>query len=152
MLMPEEGYGSLDHPTGRTTDFKIALILGRIPFIEEMIRRSAWGVDFEMLETELDASHQDDPTAKPNAPRFYSGLRVRGKYRRDWAKATAPSQETPFHSAKLPIGMLAAYYGNPETIEWFFSDGPTKAVADFIRLHKTDKRAELLVKSNWQEH
>jgi len=149
--MPDEGY-SLDFPSGRCTDFKIALTLGRIPFIEEIIRRSAWGVNFDYLEAELDAANHEDPTSKVNPPRFYSGLRVRGKYRRDWAKATAPSQDSPFHSAKVPIGMLAAYYGNVQTIEWFFGNGPAKAVDEFIKTHKSDKRAELLEKSKWKEH
>lgn len=152
MFMSNEGWCSLDHPSGWCTDFKIALTLGRTPFIEEMIRRSAWGIDFDQLETELDAAHHSDPTVKRDTPRFYSGLRVRGKYRRDWAKATAPSQDTPFHSAKLPVGILAAYYGNAQTIEWFFGDGPSRAVDDFIKSHKTDKRAELLEKSKWKEH
>jgi Ankyrin repeats (many copies) len=150
--MPYEGYGSLDLPSGRCTDFKLALNLGRIPFIEEIIRRSAWGIDFDQLEAQLDAAYHEDPTSNVTSPRFYSGLRVRGKYRRDWAKATAPSQDSPFHCTKIPVGMLAAYYGNPPTIEWLFGNGPANAVDEFIKNHKSDKRVELLEKSGWREH
>lgn len=141
----------MDRPTGKSTDFKISLALGRIPFIEEIIRRTGWGIDFENLEIELEAVEHETPSAKIEPPRYYSGLRIRGKFRRDWARASAPTSDVPYHATKVPIALLAAYYGNAEVIKWMFSDGPEKAVEGFVNDHKSDKRATMLEKVNWRE-
>src|SRR5579859_3819589 len=138
-----------DQPIGPPSDLNIAMILGRTRFIEEILRRTAWGIDFDRLETEQDA--KQEPASKLEPPRYYVGLRIRGKYRRDWAKAAAPSQDSPHHSSKVPIGLLAAYCGNPQTIEWFFSRGPEKAIGDFITSHDGDRRAVLLGKAHWRD-
>lgn len=45
---------------------------------------------------------------------------------------------------------MAAFYGNPETIEWIFSDGPIKAIEEFIKSHKSDKRSSMLAKGDWR--
>jgi ankyrin repeat protein len=45
---------------------------------------------------------------------------------------------------------LAAYYGNPETIEWIFSDAPLKAIEEFIKSHELDKRAKMLETVKWR--
>lgn len=127
-------------------------MLGRTQFLEEIIRRTAWGVDFDLLETEFDAAEQQHSTiTKMEPPRYYAGLRVRGKFRRDWARQTAPSFEAPYHSTKVPIALLAAYYGNPKTIEWIFSDRPVKAIEKFIQTHETDKRAAMLENVGWRK-
>lgn len=132
-------------------DLKIAMVLGRVRFIEEIICRTGWGIDFDRLENDLDDVHQPSSESKIEAPRFYCGLRIHGKYRRDWARASAPDYEASYHSTNTPIGFLAAYYGNTETIEWFFGDGPAKAIDSFIKTHIGDKRSAILDKVDWRK-
>jgi hypothetical protein len=138
-----------DAPSDILTDLKIAIALGRVRFIEEIIRRSGWGIDFDLLESGWNADKLSS-SVKLDAPRFYSGLRVRGTYRREWARASRPNQEAPYHSTKLPIMFLAAYYGNSDTMEWFFGDGPARVVDAFIKSHPKDKRVTLLENVDWK--
>jgi len=144
----------MDMPTGKCNDLKVALALGRLEFVQEILRRTGWGIDYDQLEVELDANHQaaqDVSSNKIEAPRYYAGLRVRGKFRRDWAKATAPRSEPPYHATKVPIAFLASYYGHSKIIQWMFSDGPAKAIEAFITQHKSDKRAKILEKVDWKQ-
>jgi Ankyrin repeats (3 copies) len=129
------------------------LVLGRVRFIEEIIRRTGWGINFDSLETELEeaADKQAHSSAKIEAPQFYSGIRVRGKFRRDWARATAPPKESSYHSATVPIALQAAYFGNSDSIKWIFGDGPEKAMDDFMSTHKSDKRSRMLEKLDWRK-
>jgi len=150
MTWVPDGLG-MDRSRGESKDFKIALALGRIPFIEEIIRRTGAGIDFENLEIELEAVKHETPSAKIEPPLYYSGLRIRGKFRRDWARASAPTPDVPYQATKVPIALLAAYHGNAEVINWMFSDGPKKAVERFVKDHRSDKRATMLEKVNWRE-
>ena len=148
-LLLRPPYVGGDSPSDILTDLKIAMALGRVRFIEEIIRRSGWGIDFDLLESGWNADKRSS-SVKLDAPRFYSGLRVRGAYRREWARASRPYQEAPYHSTKIPIMFLAAYYGNSDTLEWFFGDGPARAVDAFIKSHPKDKRVTLLENVDWK--
>ena len=130
----------------------MSLRLGRTRFIEELIRRAAFIFNWDAIEAELDMVHEESPV-KVDPPKYYAGLRVRGKFRRDWAKAADPNSYTRYgvgRAASQPVTSWVAFNGDPGLIEWFFGPGPMKAVEKYIESHKSDKHTTMLEKINWK--
>jgi ankyrin repeat protein len=149
-LLIQYGFGNRNTVYAVPLDIKLAMSFGRVPFLQEIIRRTGWGIDFEMLERE-DESAQPMASERLGPPIFYAGLKVRGKFHREWAKAHTQVKELDSHTSKLPIAFVAIYFGTPEIVDWMFSEGPVKAIAEFIASHSYDKRSILLQKKDWKK-
>lgn len=81
-------------------------------------------------------------------PKYYQGLSVYGKKRKDWADAgmnTAGYEPVEYRSPPL---LEASRYGVLDTVEWLMSEAPLRCYRQFAQSHGNDKRLQLLAKSN----
>lgn len=145
-------YGNFDAAQITNFDanfFALAIALGRLSFITETMKRTGVGIPFSRIESQLLNSMQW--SSADETRNYYAGLRVRGKYRPDWLKKEH-NRSLEYHSFEFPIAVVAAYYGNMDTLKWIFSDEPATAIETFINKHPRDKRSKILKKvGNWQE-
>lgn len=63
-------------------------------------------------------------------PRYYQGLTVYGKKRKDWATA-GRNMVTRTSGSKTPPLLHAALAGNIESVEFFLGDGPNRLYTEF---------------------
>jgi hypothetical protein len=63
-------------------------------------------------------------------PRYYQGLTVYGKKRKDWANA-GRNMVTRTSGSKTPPLLDAALAGNIESVEFFLSDAPNRLYSEF---------------------
>jgi hypothetical protein len=118
--------------------FYKAMVLGRTQMLAEMIKCSGFGIPW----TELTAASGVEIKTKP---RYYEGLTIGGKKRKDWAAppsgaVTNASEET------VPPLIRAARMGSVESVEWFMSDAPVRRYKEFAEANKNDIRVRSLEK------
>ncbi|KAF7193362.1 hypothetical protein HII31_05341 [Pseudocercospora fuligena] len=124
--------------TVNTNDFLSAIKLDRPHLVAEIIKHTGAGIPIDSLikKTGIEAIEK---------PKYYQGLSVYGKKRRDWADAGRGGYAgfQPVENHRPPM-LEAAYYSSLETVEWFFSDAPMRSYQEFAAAHKDDKRVQLL--------
>ncbi|KAK4170229.1 Ankycorbin [Cladorrhinum sp. PSN259] len=98
--------------------FQEAIKLGRTELLAEIIRIAGAGLPLEELV-------ENTGVALVEKPRYYQGLTVYGKKRRDWATAGHESVSKPSGIASSPL-LIAAVNGCIESVEWFMSDAPLR--------------------------
>ncbi|KAF7880857.1 uncharacterized protein EAF02_006748 [Botrytis sinoallii] len=120
-----------------TSVFNKALSKGRTTMIAEMIKYCGSGVPFGML---VSSSGVEIKTK----PRYYEGLSIGGKKRKDWARPPTHIQDFDHFEGRFPPLLEAAQMGNIESVEWFMSDAPMRHYKEFAERNKDDLRIRTL--------
>ncbi|THV45654.1 hypothetical protein BGAL_0464g00050 [Botrytis galanthina] len=120
-----------------TSVFNKALSKGRTTIIAEMIKYCGSGVPFGKL---VSSSGVELKTK----PRYYEGLSIGGKKRKDWARPPTHVQDFDYFEGRFPPLLEAAKMGNIESVEWFMSDAPMRHYKEFAERNKDDLRIRTL--------
>ncbi|EAW09002.1 ankyrin repeat protein [Aspergillus clavatus NRRL 1] len=121
-------------------DFTMAMQLGRLRCLKELIKRTGAGLPLDKLAEQSGAEVKEKP-------KFYQGLSIHGKKRADWAAAgrgITPTQPREVH----PPLLVAARQGNVDAVEWFLGTAPGRYYAEFAEAFKHDKRLKRLAMGN----
>jgi len=136
-----------EHDSLKTTAFNIghstflyALQSNCPHLLAELIKRTGAGIP-------LNKFAKASGVEATEKPKYYQGLSVYGKKRKDWADAgmnTAVYEPVEYHRPPL---LEASHYGVLDTVEWLMSDAPLRCYRQFAGSHADDKRLQLLAKS-----
>ncbi|KAJ4398406.1 hypothetical protein N0V85_006294 [Neurospora sp. IMI 360204] len=107
--------------------FATAIRKGRIEVMAELIRRTGAGLPLEHLV-------EGSGVELKEQPRYYQGLSVYGKKRKDWANAGREVAQQPRdeNSTTSPL-LRAAEDRCIESIQWFLSDAPLRHYLEFAK-------------------
>ncbi|KAK2004117.1 ankyrin [Colletotrichum falcatum] len=116
----EETAGHFSFPEN---DFLWAVQNGKTAALAEIISRTGAGIP-------LDDLVKKSGVEMKRKPKYYQGLTVYGKKRKDWATA---GRNTVVRSTgvKTPPLLHAASAGNIESVEWFLGDAPHRHYVEF---------------------
>lgn len=117
---------------------RLALALGRIEMLEEIMKTVPFGIPWAELE-------EADEELQMQKPQFYRGLTVYGTKRKDWASSSFPAFGTNSDRMQKPV-QTATYYGQLESIKWLLSDRPFQCLKEFMAAHPNAMRPKLLKK------
>ena len=123
----------------RHGELDLAIKLGRLEMIRDIIRRSGARIPLQSLVSESGVQIQEKP-------RYYQGLSVHGKKRKDWADAGRGIFYTPIENAQSPL-FSVTFEGNIDTLEFFLSNTPLRLYTEFAEAHLNDKRIAALSQS-----
>ncbi|KAL4998867.1 ankyrin repeat-containing domain protein [Aspergillus recurvatus] len=116
--------------------FVLAMRLGRVRLLEEMIKRTGAGLPIDKLA-------ENSGVEVKEKPKYYQGLSVHGKKRADWAAAGGGMPVTRAIDMSPPL-LLAAREGNLAVVEWFLGTAPGRYYTEFVRTHRKDPRLKQL--------
>lgn len=132
-------FGQGRAPTyGNASHLRLALILGRIEMLEEIMKTVSFGISWSELE-------EADEELQMQKPQYYQGLTVYGTKRKDWASNSYPAFGTRSGQVQKPV-QIAVYFGQLESIKWLLSDRPFKCLQEFMKAHPGSTRTRLLTK------
>jgi ankyrin repeat protein len=117
-------------------DFSLAVKLGRIEMIAEIIKATGFGFPLQKV-------FKDSGIKLDEKPKYYQGLSVHGKKREDWAEGARKGHRYQDRDADSDYGiplLVATLEGNLEATEYFVSDGPLRRYLEFADSFKDDKR------------
>lgn len=122
-------------------DFTWAVSHGRVSLLRTIIKRTGAGLPLDHLIKKSGV----EVKAKP---RFYQGLTVYGKKRKDWATA-GRNMVVRTVGLKTPPLLHAAMGGSIDAVEFFMSEAPHRLYAEFSKSKagKEDKRLDVLRKN-----
>lgn len=122
--------------------FWSAVDQGRIGMLADMIKWAGAGLPLEELVKKTGVELKE-------IPRYYQGLTVYGRKRKDWATAGRNVISRPKDSTESPL-LHTAQQGCIESVEWFLSDAPLRNYLDFgkSKAAKEDSRLEHLNQSH----
>lgn len=103
--------------------FWSAVEQGRIGILADMIKWAGAGLPLEALVKNTGVELKEKP-------RYYQGLTVYGKKRKDWATAGRNVISRPKDSTESPL-LRTAQKGCIESVEWFLSDAPLRNYLEF---------------------
>lgn len=107
--------------------FATAIGKGRIEVMAELIRRTGAGLPLEHLV-------EGSGVELKEQPRYYQGLSVYGKKRKDWANAGREvAQQPPNQNSTTSPLLRAAEARCIESIQWFLSDAPLRHYLEFAK-------------------
>ncbi|KIX96415.1 uncharacterized protein Z520_07681 [Fonsecaea multimorphosa CBS 102226] len=119
-------------------DFDLAVRLGRVDMIGEMIKSTGFGFPLQKV-------FQKSGIQLEEKPKYYQGLSVYGKKRKDWAEAGRTGYRARQVESDVGVPLLAAAVeGNLKTTEYFMSDAPLRHYLEFAETLKEDKRIQAL--------
>jgi hypothetical protein len=117
-------------------DLTMAMQLGRLRCLAELIKRTGAGIQFDKLAEQSGVEIKEKP-------KYYQGLSIHGKKRADWAAAGRGVLPVEPEEEKPPL-LVAAREGNLEAVEWFLGTAPGRYYSEFTKAHKHDKRIQRL--------
>ncbi|ROV91315.1 hypothetical protein VSDG_07762 [Cytospora chrysosperma] len=103
--------------------FWLAVRKGRLEMLANMIKWGGAGLPLEKLVKKTGLELKE-------IPKYYQGLSVYGKKRKDWATAGRRVIPQTQDSAESPL-LYAARHGSMESVEWFLGDAPLRNYLDF---------------------
>jgi ankyrin repeat protein len=109
---------------------------GRTELLAEIIRRTGAGLPLEEL-----VKHSGVELVEK--PRYYQGLTVYGKKRKDWATAGRRLVTKQSQGIKTSPLILAALAGCIESVEWFLSDTPLRLYTKFASSKRAAEDARM---------
>ncbi|OAL28853.1 hypothetical protein AYO20_09333 [Fonsecaea nubica] len=122
-------------------DFDLAVRLGRVDMIGEMIKSTGFGFPLQKV-------FQKSGIQLDEKPEYYQGLSVYGKKRQDWAEAGRKGHRPKKIDSDIGVPLLAAILeGNLETTEYFMSDAPLRHYLEFAETFKEEKRIQALAQA-----
>ena len=122
-----------------SSDFDFAVCLGRTEMIGEIIRSTGAAIPLQNLV-------RTSGVEVTEKPKYYQGLSVYGRKRKDWADAGRDVMDTVVENESPPI-LSAAFHGNIESLEYFLTDAPLQRYVEFAESHSDDKRIAALSRS-----
>lgn len=124
------------------SSFWSAVEQGRIGILADMIHWAGAGLPLEALVKKTGVELKEKP-------RYYQGLTVYGKKRKDWATAGRNVISRPKDSTESPL-LRTAQKGCIESVEWFLSDAPLRNYLEFgkTKAAKEDLRLQHLNQSH----
>ncbi|KAK5192042.1 hypothetical protein LTR92_007989 [Exophiala xenobiotica] len=132
---------NLKVPSINTSDFELALRLGRVELMSEIIRTTGFGLPLQKM-------FQTSGVKLDEKPRYYQGLTVHGKKRQDWADASRKGGYHKKAASEFGVPLLrAALEGNLESAEYFMSDAPLHRYLEFANSFKDDKHIRALAQA-----
>lgn len=117
--------------------FQVAIKLGRTECLVQLIKATGVGFPLAKLGEASRVKSQEDP-------RYYQGLSVRGKKRKDWAEAGINQKRA--HSARPPL-LVAAVQGSLISTEWFLGTTPGRLYLEYVTSHQEDENIQRLAQS-----
>lgn len=117
-------------------DFKMAIRLGRVEMIAEILKTTGFGFPLQKMV-------QQSGVKLERSPDQYQGLTVHGKKRQHYIDA-ARGRSRAFHDGSdfgIPL-LVAILEGNIESMEYFLSDSPLRRYLEFADTLKDDKRIQ----------
>ncbi|PGH11964.1 hypothetical protein AJ79_04551 [Helicocarpus griseus UAMH5409] len=117
---------------------RTAMQKGYTEILGYLMSKTGLGFPFETLMQEAGVKAD----AKP---KYYQGLSVYGKKRKDWAAEDSYGYRNSFTGAHSLL-LLAITQKNLQTIKWFLSDEPEKKYREFLHAYKDDTRLVPLLK------
>lgn len=103
--------------------FWSAVEMGRIGILADMIQWAGAGLPLEALIKKTGVELKEKP-------KYYQGLTVYGKKRKDWATAGRNVISRPREITESPL-LRTAEKGCIESVEWFLSDAPLRNYLEF---------------------
>ena len=125
--------------TVSSSDFDFAVRLGRTEMIGEIIKSTGAAIPLQKLVKTSGVEIKEKP-------RYYQGLSVHGRKRKDWADAGRGVVRNVVENEHPPI-LSVAFQGNLESLEYFLSDAPLRRYVEFAESHTDDKCIAALSKS-----
>ena len=112
---------------------------GQTNLLAQLMSRTVCGVSLENLVTLSGVEIREKP-------KYYQGLSVYGKKRKDWADAGRGMQG---HTSKMdrPPVLDAAYKGKLGSLKWFLSDVPAQCYSEFAKNNASDERIRHIAKA-----
>ncbi|KAK0726889.1 hypothetical protein B0T26DRAFT_747278 [Lasiosphaeria miniovina] len=104
-------------------EFQFAVENGKTQMLAEIIKRTGAGIPLAHLVKKSGVEMKEKP-------KFYQGLTVYGKKRKDWANA-GRALVVRATGTKAPPLLNAALAVSIESVEWFFGDAPFRHYAEF---------------------
>ena len=143
-IKPKNPYTVSGHlvPSDKRYLFR-ALKSGHNDIASELVAKFGCGMPIQSLMDE--AGVQDPETAK-----YYQGLLIRGKHKKDWAKEANKTAYTSNTNDPLKTSLfLNAISSNSSsaTIEWCLSDSPQRLLTEWLSQNK-DKRVQNFASTN----
>ncbi|EGP89184.1 uncharacterized protein MYCGRDRAFT_92101 [Zymoseptoria tritici IPO323] len=127
-------FDMLDH------DFQETLRLDRPHLLAHLIQRSATGAPIRDLIKRSGVETKEKP-------KYYQGLSVHGKKRKDWAARPRKTRRDygagPIDKDTAPV-LQAAYYASIQSVEWLLSDAPARCYSEFAERHPEHVRVKAL--------
>ncbi|EON97988.1 putative ankyrin repeat protein [Phaeoacremonium minimum UCRPA7] len=105
--------------------FLYAIGQGRTEILAYIIKRTGAGIPLEELVKTSGVEIKEKP-------RYYQGLTVYGKKRKDWANAGRNAVSKPMGTKTSPL-LLAAKAGSIESVEWFLTEAPLRQYIEFSK-------------------
>ncbi|KKK26957.1 hypothetical protein ARAM_004358 [Aspergillus rambellii] len=118
------------------TSLLMAMRLGRLRCLEELIKRTGAGLPLDKLAEQSGVEIKEKP-------KYYQGLSVYGQKRADWAAQGGGIRATRAINMPPPL-LRAAREGNLEAVEWFLGTAPSRHYLEFAKANKRDKRLKRL--------
>lgn len=134
-----EDEDSSDWHSINSLDFDLAIKLGRNEIIGEIIRLTGQRLPLTNLAKKSGVELNEKP-------KYYQGLSVHGKKRKDWADASRGIFRRSIETLEPPLTDVI-FEGNIETTEYFLSDAPLRRYKEFAETNKTDKRIAQLTQA-----
>jgi ankyrin repeat protein len=107
------------------SEFQWAIMQGKIQIVAEIIKQTGAGIPLDHLVKKSGLKVKEKP-------RYYQGLSVYGKKRKDWANA-GRNLVVKTTGTKIPPLLHAAAAGSIESVEWFMGDTPHRFYLEFGR-------------------
>ncbi|KAL2435389.1 hypothetical protein ABEF95_015901 [Exophiala dermatitidis] len=124
-------------------EFQVALRLGRVKMIEEMIKSTGVGLAIQKI-------FQKAGLQLDQKPQYYQGLTVHGRKRQDWTEARRLGYRHRQDTSDAPNPRLTAIAeGNLRAAQYFLGDGPLRRYLEFAetRNSKDDVHIQALAKA-----
>ncbi|KAK3695330.1 hypothetical protein B0T22DRAFT_369114 [Podospora appendiculata] len=123
--MLESGGEAARFYTFQDHEFQKIIRTGSPEILAEIIRRTGAGLPLQHLV-------EDSGVELQEKPKYYQGLTVYGKKRKDWAEAGRETIVKPTGSTTSPL-LIAAMSGRLENVEWFLSNIPLRHYINFTK-------------------
>jgi len=123
--------------TIHTDDYEVAMMQYKPHIMAELIKLTGAGLSFESLA-------KNSGVKSTEKPKYYQGLSVYGRKRKDWAEAGLRGARQESAGTATPPLLTASHLSALPNIEWFLSDAPMRCYQEFAANHQDDKRIKLL--------
>ena len=118
------------------SDFDFAVRLGRTEMIGHFLAATGACLPLQKLVDTSGVVIQEKP-------KYYQGLSVYGKKRKDWADRSRGLRRAPVEEDVPPL-LSVIFEGNLESTEYFLGDAPLRRYKEFAAANKDDKRIRVL--------
>ena len=121
-------------------DIEYMLKVGRPHLLAEVVKVTGAGIPLNSLAKKYGVELKDKP-------KYYVGLTVHGKKRKDWAQRGYDNSGRADPRSYNPPLLQAAHFGSLEVVEWLLSDTPMRCYKEFAEANQNDKRLKQLALS-----